>query len=119
MDLQTIVVNVKVAHIRPRFANLRDWMADPANVYIGRGGVVFIDNKRFPSRDSKWANPYKITRDISRGEVLQLYREYIISKIQRENLYAELRGLRGKNLGCWCAPEQCHGNILRELIAEL
>lgn len=24
--------------------------------------------------------------------------------------------LEGKNLGCWCKPEACHGDILVELI---
>lgn len=53
------VVNVRVTNLRPRHKNLSEWMKDPNNVYIGRGGIVFIDNKRFPKHDSKWANPYK------------------------------------------------------------
>lgn len=31
------VVNVKVGNIRPKYSNLREWMEDPTNVYIGRG----------------------------------------------------------------------------------
>ena len=42
------VVNVKVAHIRPKYQNLQEWMQDTANnVSIGRSGVVFIDKQRF------------------------------------------------------------------------
>lgn len=41
------VVNVKVANLRPHYNNLREWMQDEDNVYIGRKGVVFIDGKRF------------------------------------------------------------------------
>jgi len=26
--------------------------------------------------------------------------------------------MKGKNLGCWCFPEPCHGNVLLELIDE-
>ncbi len=26
--------------------------------------------------------------------------------------------MKGKNLGCWCAPEPCHGNILLELLSD-
>jgi len=37
------VVNVRVKSIRPKYNNLKEWIADGSNVYIGRGGVVFID----------------------------------------------------------------------------
>ena len=40
------VVNCKVANIRPKYENLQEWMEDPNNVYIGRGGIVFINNQR-------------------------------------------------------------------------
>tara|TARA_Y100000385_G_scaffold263608_1_gene296246 strand:+ start:3884 stop:4078 length:195 start_codon:yes stop_codon:yes gene_type:complete len=36
------IVNVKVSHIRPSYTDLHDWMKNPENEYIGRGGVVFI-----------------------------------------------------------------------------
>ncbi len=28
----------------------------------------------------------------------------------------ELKKLVGKNLGCWCHPEPCHGNVIMELL---
>lgn len=42
------VVNVKVAHIRPKYNNLKEWMEDENNEYVGRGGVVFVNGERFP-----------------------------------------------------------------------
>jgi hypothetical protein len=30
------------------------------------------------------------------------------------DLMARLPELKGKVLGCWCAPEACHGDILSE-----
>ena len=60
------VVNVKVANLRPHYNNLREWMQDEDNVYIGRKGVLFIDGKRFPGESSDFANPYKIGKDGSR-----------------------------------------------------
>jgi hypothetical protein len=30
-------------------------------------------------------------------------------------LLMRLPELKGKVLGCWCAPEACHGDILSEL----
>ena len=37
-----LVANVKVGYIRPRYADLRAWCADPDHVYVGRAGVVFV-----------------------------------------------------------------------------
>jgi hypothetical protein len=90
------------------------------NVYIGRKGVVFISGKdgtrfRYPSKSSLWANPFKIENN-DREECLRKYREYIVKKIEEENLIYELLDLKDKILGCWCAPEQCHGHVLQELI---
>jgi hypothetical protein len=110
----TTIVNVRVAFIRPQYDNLQEWVNDPNNVYIGRKGVVFINGCRFPENDSIWANPFKIGRDGDRETVLQKYKEYITARVGP----AELKKLAGKNLGCWCKPEPCHGDILIELINE-
>ena len=114
------VVNVRCANIRPQYQHLAEWCMDTSNVYIGRRGIVFISGSqgvrvRYPSKDSIWANPYKIV-DNDREECLRKYREYIISKIEKDNLMYELFQLKDKTLGCWCAPEPCHGHILQELI---
>ena len=113
------VVNVRVKYIRPQFSDLYDWCGDSSNVYIGRRGPVFIKSiqKRYPLRDSIWASPFKIGRHGTREEVIEMYRTYILSKIENENLWDELRKLKGKRLGCWCKPERCHGDVLLELIA--
>jgi hypothetical protein len=111
------VVNCKVKYIRPRYNNLFEWTQDENNIYIGRKGIIFIDNKRFPENSSPFANPFKIDKDGSREEVLIKYKEYIIKKLNKdEQLVEELKALKGKRLGCWCCPEPCHGNILLELI---
>ena len=114
----TNVVNVKVANIRPKYNNLKEWSNDPNNIYIGRKGIVFIDKERYPKQDSIWANPYKINKNKNndRNQVLQQYKIYIMEKIENEKLYDELAKLKKKNLGCWCYPEPCHGNVLKELI---
>lgn len=111
------VVNVKVAHIRSQgFANLREWISNPQNEYIGRKGIVFIDGERFPKQDSIWANPFKVGRDGTREEVIQKYRLYIQEKLKKPDCKDALERLRGKRLGCWCKPEGCHGDILLELL---
>ena len=112
------IVNCRVKYIRPEYNNLKEWMEDDKNVYIGRAGIVFIDGKRFPQRPSDFANPFKIgKKDGTREEVTAKYKEYMIERLDtEEGVFAELRKLKGKNLGCWCHPEPCHGNVLLELI---
>lgn len=112
------VCNVRVSNIRPAYKNLKDWMHDKNNVYIGRKGIVFIDGKRFPSKDSIWANPFKIVGVQTREFVIDKYEKYIRNKIKNENLYEELEKLRGKNLGCWCKPLPCHGDVLIKILNE-
>lgn len=75
---------------------------EPCDIYIGR-----------PSR---WGNPFKVDRDGSREEVIAKYRTYVLS---RPDLVAALPELQGKVLGCWCAPEPCHGDVLAVLACRL
>lgn len=108
------VVNVRVKFIRSDYENLHEWMEDENNVYIGRRGVVFLYGKRYPAKDSVWCNPFKIGKDGDRNEVVKKYREYIEEKIRNDEV--ELNSLRNKTLGCWCKPNECHGDILIELL---
>lgn len=113
------VINCKVKYIRPLYNNLQEWMNDENNIYIGRAGVIFINNERYPKQSSIFCNPFKIGRDGNRNEVLDKYKDYIIKKLDNDiNLRNELMKLKDKNLGCWCAPDPCHGNILLDLISK-
>lgn len=122
----TTVSNVKVQYIRPKYNNLKEWTEDEQNVYIGRAGVVFVDGKRFPKHESKFANPFKIGRDGTRDKVLEKFTNHINDMLTKEPLlWNELMELKNKNLGCWCVdgtcvkeetPAVCHGQILMNLI---
>ena len=113
------VHNVKVVNIRPKYVNLQKWCEDPENVYIGRRGVVFIDKIRYPLQDSIWCNPFKIGKDGDRDEVICKYEKYIRDKLEKNPvLRDELKKLKNKNLGCWCAPDKCHGDILLKILHE-
>lgn len=61
---------------------------------------------------TKWGNPFEIGKDGTRREVIAKYREWIL---QQPQLLAALPQLRNKVLGCWCAPLECHAEILVEL----
>jgi len=120
------VVNCKVKFIRPKYDNLQEWVKDSKNVYIGRAGVVFIENpktgikERFPKQGSQFSNPFKIGRDGNRFEVLKKYEEMVIIKLSHDATFAKnLETLYGKNLGCWCHPEPCHGDVLLKIINDI
>jgi hypothetical protein len=106
-----------VKNIRPKYENLKDWINDPNNIYIARKGVIFIEGKRFPPFSSPFANPFKISELESREEVIVKYKEYISKKLENNTeLQTELIAMKGKNLGCWCFPEKCHGDVVLEMI---
>lgn len=78
--------------------------------------VVNIHHDKYDvliTRESKWGNPFHIGKDGTREEVIQKYRKWIVTQ---PILIASLEQLRGKKLGCVCKPENCHGDILVELI---
>jgi hypothetical protein len=120
---KTRVVNVKVQHIRPAHDNIYEWMKDPNNLYIGRGGRIFIgsgpDKYAYGYPSSKWSNPFKISESQGRDAVVKKYRDALFSEeLKDENgvpLIRQVAELKGKNIGCWCAPEGCHGDTLAEL----
>ena len=62
-------------------------------------------------RASKWGNPFRIGRDGSRDEVVRKYALWI-TQGEGQRLLPHLGKLRGKRLGCWCAPQRCHGEVL-------
>lgn len=63
-------------------------------------------------RPSKWGNPFRVGRDGTRLEVIEMYRRWIQTQA---HLMDEVDNLRGLVLGCHCAPLPCHGDVLVEL----
>lgn len=73
-------------------------------------------------RPSKWGNPFSHEENTlaqfktdTREEAIQKYEQWI--KTQPE-LLKDLPELKGKILGCWCAPKSCHGDILLKMANE-
>jgi len=113
----TTIINVKVKNIRPTYDTLYDWMKNPQNEYIGRSGVVFINNERFPKKTSQWANPFTVKKE-GRDKCLELYEAWVREKIKKEGI-EDIKKLKNKVLGCWCKPEKCHGDILIKILNEI
>lgn len=71
---------------------------EPYDIYIGRPGP--------------WGNPFRGERQT----VINQYREWVMYHEDAQPLRESIHTLRGKTLGCWCKPKDCHGDVLVELL---
>lgn len=93
--------------IVPRITTVVNVQTDEFDVYIGR-------NPKFG--ETTWGNPFKLTNGVTREQAVAQYREWIQNQ---PYLMEKLPGLRGLRLGCHCAPQLCHGNVLAQLANEM
>lgn len=90
---QTVVVNMRDdAHAR-----LWKWAEQS-------GLAARIDRK------SIWGNPFVLPDDGDRDAVCDAYERHYWP--HKPSLHARIGDLDGKALGCWCAPQRCHGDFL-------
>ena len=78
------------------------------------GRVVHCKKDRYDvyiGRPSPYGNPFVIGKDGTRAEVIAKYRTWAENNLG----IGHLQSLKGKVLGCWCAPEACHGDVLVEM----
>ena len=71
-------------------------------MYIGRATPP---RSRPPLRKSKSANPFHLRHHVSDGERLEVIERYREWRLNQPDLVEALAELRGKILGCWCAPK--------------
>ena len=88
--------------------DIQSWIKGANNIYIGR--------RRKELKASKWKNPYPIDLLNNREKVLKLFEKYIKRK---KNLVYSVGELKGKRLGCWCAPKRCHAELLHRLAGNI
>lgn len=89
----------------------------PFDVYIGR-----------PRKDAPWGfgNPFEMAEDGDRRTVCSKFYCWIkdgetfgnsrATEKRRQWIIDNLEQLRGKTLGCFCAPFECHGDMLIKLL---
>ncbi len=106
------VVNVRVAKLRKcGYQNINYWLAEPDHLYIGRQTRINLGKGEWAYlKKSKWHNPFKCQEN-KRIQCVEEFRQYASQIFSRQ----DLSELSGKELGCWCAPQPCHGHILVEL----
>ncbi|OLF08901.1 DUF4326 domain-containing protein [Actinophytocola xanthii] len=102
---RTVVVNVRRGgphrHLVP-------WLVEEGLLtYVGHAGP------RHTWPESDFANPFLALR-ADRDAMVTRYRDWILTN---EPLRARLRDgeLTGRALGCWCAPQRCHADVLADL----
>ena len=81
---------------------------ESCDVYIGRAGH---------GKDGYFGNPFRLDAEMARGGTLESYRKYFYHRLSTDE---EFRGrigeLRGKTLGCFCKPNPCHGDVIKEYL---
>ena len=103
------IVNLKKKFLNERgFKNFEDWNSKENTLYIGRSMKFYVKG----TKKSKWHNPFSVKK-FGRKKCLELYEKYILDF---KDLNVCLNELEGKELGCWCHPESCHGDILIKLL---
>ena len=105
--VQSSVAQTRLVHIK----RAKGVIVQDCDVYIGR--ACNMGGWRLPN--SKWANPFTVKKEGSAEVAVSKYREYLLNK---PALLKDLDELRGKTLGCWCAPRACHGDVLLALLKE-
>lgn len=92
---------------------------DPYDVYIGRAGHGL---------DGYFGNP--VRRDepcfecgrthLTGGSTIECFELYARRRITEDPEYrARVTALWGRRLGCFCKPQRCHGDVLRQITHEL
>lgn len=67
-------------------------------------------NSVYCGRPSDWGNPFRKGEDGNRKEVIAKFETWLLSN--PEMMTRVKSELKGKNLLCWCAPKQCHCDVL-------
>jgi len=92
---ETVVVNQKVDLAAIKYAETQ-------------GKYVRCD------RFSDFGNPFEMDKDGDRDTVCDNYEQHYLPF--KPSIHKQLMNLKGKALGCWCAPLRCHCDTLKAII---
>ena len=95
------------------YNSFEDWNSNPNHIYIGRN----MSHRVPGALGSKWGNPFTFRRGDKNSlkQCLEKYENYIR---RNPDLFNAVVELEGKEIGCWCKPLPCHGDILIKLFKE-
>lgn len=83
------------------------------DVYIGRAGLGY---DKYPGGDGYFGNPHRLS-DFGgdRSACLAAYRKYLHERLHVDPEFKErVLELDGLTLGCFCWPDECHGEVIIE-----
>jgi hypothetical protein len=98
---------IKVVHVKK----------SPYDFYIGRY------NSAQGLKASPLANPFKITKQTTRDDVLDLYSRWLSFQIEVQNHQVltelvKILNCETATLGCWCSPQLCHGDVIAKFLTD-
>ena len=69
-------------------------------------------------RGTIFGNPFDFQKlGITRAECLERFRVYFLDRVSKDIKFRnQVLTLRGKVLGCWCVPLECHATIIAEYL---
>lgn len=84
------------------------------------------DSFVYIGRPSPLGNPFKLEKGMKKGSTLQKYEAWLRNKISNKdpevckelNRLYKLAKKGSLNLGCWCSPSPCHGDIIKKILEE-
>jgi hypothetical protein len=105
LDGNSVVVNVRKSgphkHLVP-------WLVSTGRLtYVGHAGP------RHDWPESDFANPFLRMQHTDRPGMVRRYRDWLHDQPDLLRRIADGE-LTGRALGCWCAPQPCHADVLAE-----
>ena len=84
---------------------------DKYDVYIGRAGK---------GQDGYFGNPFPLKAGEPRGATIERYKQYFDNRIATDEVFkTKILELKNKTLGCFCKPNACHGDVIKEYLDSL
>ncbi len=82
----------------------------------------------YVGRPHPLGNPFRIGEDGTRDEVIRYYSEWLDNELNRNSMglvACTFRALKVQHMNtghldliCWCAPEACHADVIKEKILD-
>lgn len=90
--------------MKTRLVNIKS--SKPYDVYIGRPSPF---GNPFSHKEGTLAK----FKTKTRKEAVEKYREWVL---KNPTMLEKIKKLKGKRLGCWCSPLECHGDVIIEIL---
>lgn len=95
-------------------------------------GYKLPENAICITRGTKWGNPFKINKKVTRDMAIEIFKQCVLNPINAldffgYNIYEHFKWihehlyeLKDHDLACYCKPKDaCHGDVLIELCSTL